>query len=70
MKLQGSTLGERLKSARPRDMSMESVAYTLGVAPRTVSRWERDETEPSVSQANELAKLYGVALAELLGEQN
>ena len=61
-------LGETLKAYRmERNMTQEFVAEKIGVSRQAVSKWENGTSEPCVSNLMALAKLYGVAVEELLG---
>lgn len=61
------TLGETLKDYRTRcQMTQEFEAESLGVSRQTVSKWENGSADPSTTNLLALAKLYGVAAAELL----
>ena len=60
-------LGEVLKEHRVRcKMTQEFVAEYLGVSRQAVSKWERGESDPNMSNLMELAKLYGVAVEDIL----
>lgn len=58
---------EKLKTLRmTAGWSQEFVARQLGVSRNTVKNWEDGTTEPSISMAVKIAKLFGVKLEELL----
>ena len=60
-------LGERLRVLRKeRHFNAELLAGACGVKAGAYRRWERNETEPSVSQAIELARVYQMTLDEML----
>ena len=60
-------LGERLRTLRKeRHFNAELLAVTCGVKAGAYRRWERNETEPSVSQAIQLAQVYQMTLDEML----
>lgn len=61
------TLGDRLAKAR-RHVGLEQaeMAKRLGVSRALVSKWERDGTEPSVTQARRWAEECGITMEELL----
>lgn len=60
-------LGEVLQEHRVRcKMTQEFVAEYLGVSRQAVSKWERGESDPNMSNLVALAKLYGVTVEELL----
>ena len=48
-------------------VSQKFVAYSLGVKPPNVSRWEAGVTYPTVENLIKLANLYGVSADYLLG---
>ena len=48
-------------------MTQEDVANALGVAPQTVSKWERAETYPDITLLPALANLFTITADELLG---
>lgn len=61
------TLGERLRAARRAERYSQAAAATaIGVFQTRISAWERGEGEPKASQIAALARLYKVALAELV----
>ena len=60
-------LGERLRTLRKlRRFNAELLATSCGVKSGAYRRWERNETEPSVSQAIQLAQVYQMTLDEML----
>lgn len=46
--------------------SQEFVARQMEVSRATIVNWERGNTEPSISEAVKLAKLFGVTVEELM----
>ncbi len=53
-----STFGDRVVAAREaRNLNVKALAHHLGVAPKTVEKWENDISEP---RANKLQMLSGV----------
>ncbi len=61
-------LSARLREHRRRlEMTQEDVANALGVAPQTVSKWERAETCPDITLLPALAHLFEVSTDQLLG---
>ena len=64
-------LGEILKEHRVRcKMTQEFVAERLGVSRQAVSKWESGVSDPSMSNLIALAKLYGVAVEDILSQVN
>ena len=60
-------LGERLRALRKeKRFNAELLASSCGVKAGAYRRWERNETEPSVSQAIQLAQVYEMTLDEML----
>ena len=60
-------LGERLRTLRrSKKLSAELLADACGVKAGAYRRWERNETEPSISQAIELARVYQMTLDSML----
>lgn len=54
-------IGDRLKALRiEQALTQEELADIAGVAPNTVARLERNETEPHMSTARKLAEALGV----------
>lgn len=46
--------------------SQEFVARQMEVSRATIINWERGNTEPSISEAVKLAKLFGITVEELM----
>lgn len=62
------TINQRLQQARETaQMSQQTVAKALFVTRQTVSRWEQGHTLPNIYVLQDLAKLYGCTLDELVG---
>lgn len=63
------SIGKRLYEARKNaGLSQEEVAEKLNVARQTISKWELDETIPDLKQGEELSKIYGKEISELINE--
>lgn len=63
------TLCENLKRLRTeKGLSQEEVAGQLFLSRQTISKWENNLAEPGVENLKALARLYGVTLDQLLGE--
>ncbi len=61
-------LAENLRAFRiAGNMTQEDVARSLGVAPQTVSKWERQETCPDITLLPALAHLFSTSVDALLG---
>ncbi len=62
-------LGDVLKEHRIRcKMTQEFVAERLGVSRQAVSKWESGASDPSMSNLIALAKLYDVAVEDILSQ--
>lgn len=48
--------------------SQTKVAEVLGVAKRTILRWEAGEQDPNLSDLRKIAAHFGVSVAYLIGE--
>ena len=60
-------IGDRLKALRVEQaLTQEELADKAGVAPNTVARLERNETEPHMTTLRKLASALGVAPAILV----
>ena len=63
------SIGKRLYEARKNaGLSQEDVVEKLNVARQTISKWELDETIPDLKQGEELSKIYGKEISELINE--
>ena len=61
--MQDSTLKISLAAARVNArLTQEEVAKEMGVSKNTVVSWEKEASEPSISQARKLAKIFGIEL--------
>jgi len=54
-----------LRERRRRGWSQEKVAKLLGIDPKTVGRWERNETFPTLQLHSELCRIFGKSAEEL-----
>jgi transcriptional regulator with XRE-family HTH domain len=63
------TLARNLRAARhAAGLTVEDVAHELGCTASTIYRWEESRHEPPMTTLRRLAELYGVTLAELVGD--
>ena len=51
-------------------LSLKDVANDLGVAHRSVRRWENGESDPVLGDVRRIAAYFGVTVAYLIGEVN
>ena len=63
----GNTISELRKK---NNLTQEELAEKLNVARQTISKWECNETSPSLEDASKLAKIFKVSLDELMGNKN
>lgn len=62
------SFGSRLKDRRKRaGLTQSALARAIGVEPRTVQRWEKDETDGYLRHLVELSRALEVPADELLG---
>lgn len=62
------SIGEKLTKLREsRGLLQRDVAIELGIAPNTLSGYERDQRKPDSDTLVKLAKFYNVSVDELLG---
>ena len=67
VKIVRKSLSEMLKENRTRcKMTQEFVAEALGVSRQAVSKWEREDSDPSTANLLALAKLFGISAEEML----
>ena len=65
------TLGEKIRSLRKTaGLSQEAFAEQLGVSRQAVSKWENDNGLPETEKLINMAKLFGVSLDTLIGEES
>ncbi len=63
-------LGERLKTLRiENNLTQKDLAEKLYVTAQAVSRWEKNEVEPSITTLTAIAKVFNISVGELLGEE-
>ena len=60
--------GEELKFHREKaNLSQQSLAKLINTSQQNISRWKKNEVEPSISFCVALADYYGIPLDELIG---
>ncbi|HYW26072.1 MAG TPA: FxSxx-COOH system tetratricopeptide repeat protein [Terriglobales bacterium] len=60
-------LGARIRGWRAGlGLSQEALAEAVGVSPRSINRWEQDQSEPQPEHRRRLARLFGVELGDLV----
>ena len=58
------TVGQRIaKCRKQKNLSQEYIAEQLDVSRQAVSKWENDLTEPDTGNLIQLAKVFGVSVA-------
>lgn len=64
-------LGEKIKALREERGYMQSyVAVQLGIAPNTLSGYEKNNRKPNSDMIKKLAEFYGVTIDYLLGNES
>ncbi len=62
---------KKLAEARKKNkLSQTRAAYKLSTTRQSISSWERGEHEPDTDKLHEMAKLYGVSVADFFTEEN
>ncbi len=65
------TVGQKIKKLRiEKGLTQKELADKLCVTFQTVSKWEKDENEPSIATVRELAKLFDCSMDYLLSEDD
>lgn len=65
------TFGERLKFLREKEKMYQSeLADRLGLAPSTISMYERGDRDPDTSTLTKIAEIFNVSTDYLLGRTN
>lgn len=60
--------GNALKTHRKENgFTLEYVAKAIKTSKQNISRWERNEVEPTITFCVQLADFYGISLDELIG---
>lgn len=60
--------GEELKYHRQKaNLSQLDLAKRINTSQQNISRWEKNEVEPSISFCVLLADFYGITIDELIG---
>ncbi len=63
-------IGKKIRKLRILNrISQKELAEKLGVSQRTVSRWEREETEPSASQLKNISKVFNIDLHRFIMDE-
>ena len=64
-------IGDRVKRERVKlAIRQDDLAHKAGITPTTLSRIERNESEPHVSTIRALAKALGVTPADLIPDED
>ena len=65
------SIGERIALLRTQQkLSQGQLAEALDVSRQAISKWENDLSCPDITLLPQLARLFGVTIDELLGNQN
>ena len=63
-------IGQSIKDYRTKNgVSLRQVADALGISPQAVSKWEHGLTYPDITMIPDIARLLGVSVASLFGEE-
>ena len=59
---------KRLREYRlKKDMTQEALAKAVGISPQSVSKWERSDGYPDITLLPKIARVCGVTVDSLLG---
>lgn len=65
------TFGQKLKEIRKRfGLSQEQLASTISVSRQAITKWERDDGLPDISNLQNISKIFNVTVDYLLDENN
>lgn len=65
------TFGQKLKQFRKRfGLSQEQLASTISVSRQAITKWERDDGLPDISNLQSISKIFNVTVDYLLSENN
>ena len=63
------SLGQKIvRMRKQKNLQQKDLADQLGITPRQLVRWERDQVRPRPKAIEQLAKFLGVAIEELTAE--
>lgn len=66
-----STFGKKLQTLRKsRNLSQEEVALNTNTTKSTISKYEHNTIDPTLSSAKKIASFFGVSLSWLAGEDD
>lgn len=64
-------IGYKLRMLRKSSqLKQEEIAQTLGISQSKYARWENDLTEPSFSDLEKLANMYGITMGDFFNVNN
>lgn len=64
------TLGDKISHLRlTSNVSQEELARKLRISRQTLSKWETDESQPSIDKVKEICKLFQLTAEELLNDE-
>ena len=58
------------KLRKEKGIAQKELAEQLHVTAQAVSRWENGEVEPSIGTLEEMSRIFGISIDELIGGQN
>ncbi len=62
-----NTIGSRIQFARLKNgLSREHIAAACGVTAQAVAKWENDQSDPGMSNAEPLCKVLGISASMLI----
>ena len=62
-------LGEKISSLRKQNnMTQKELSAALHVSDKVVSKWELGQSEPDLSTLKQIAQVFNISVAKLLGE--
>lgn len=66
-----NTIGERIRIARKeKGMSQETLAHSLGIQKATISRYEKNQREPSLEMLLDISEALNVSILYFLGDED
>lgn len=64
-------IGENIKKFRLKNgLTQKDLADKLFVTSQAISRWEKEDVEPSITTITQMAKIFNISVDELVGNKN